>query len=231
MCYKLIGYPPGYKSNRGNRNQGQQQQYSGQSNRDDYNNNNRSSANSIAVQSMFTGNNAGAGPQEGQVSLGGIKMNQEQINKLMSLVNSMNTKEGSNESDATSLTGITCFTSISMSRNNWIIDSGATEHITPYADLLHEITEMSIPYIVVLPDVKRVPVTHSGKCIVSRNVALLGVLLVPEIKFNLLSVSKLIKDSGGKITFTDKGCYIHDQASQTSHWLGRLNGKLFQLRS
>lgn len=127
------------------------------------------------------------------------------------------------------MAGMTCLTSICVNRNSWIIDSGATEHITPHVDLLHEIVKIPIPHTVVLPDGKEVLVTHSVKCIIPNKVTLLDVLLVPEIKFNLINVSKLIADSGNAVIFTNKGCYIEDPIRQNSHPLGNLSEKLFQL--
>lgn len=73
-------------------------------------------------------------------------MSQEQINKLMSLINAANVKE----SYTSSIAGITFLTSISMNKNNWIIDSGAMEHITPYAKLLHDMNRLPTPYTVIL---------------------------------------------------------------------------------
>lgn len=59
---------------------------------------------------------------------------------------------------------------------------------------------------------------------------LLDVLFVPKIKFNLLSVSKLIRDSNVTLTFTDKGCSVQDPTRQTSLLLGELDERLFQLK-
>lgn len=83
------------------------------------------------MQSHNTSND-GSEPQENMSSLNGIKLSQEQMNRLMSLVNAVNIKE----SDTTNIAGITCLTSISINKGNWIIDSGATEHITPHIEML-----------------------------------------------------------------------------------------------
>lgn len=140
---------------------------------------------------------------------------------LLSLVNAVCVKE----TDSSSLAGITCLTSIITAKTNWIIDSRAIEHITPYIELLHEVTKLSTPYTVLLPDGNHVAVTHSGKCSVSGDIVLVDVLHVPEIKFNQLSVSKLITNTNTNtnVTFKDKGCYLQDQANQTFQWLGKLD--------
>lgn len=218
-CYRLHDYPSGYRNNR----RSFTQQQTVQKGQNHYTN---SAANNVVIDSNVTAGDFDKDEtQNNQMSLGGIKMSQEQINKLMNLVNAMNAKEP----DTTILSGITCLTSISMNKNDWIVDSGATEHITPYAELLREVRKLSIPYTVVLPNGDQVSVTCSGKCTVSENIDLNGVLLVPEIKFNLLNVSKLIMDSNVTVTFTDQGCYTQDRVNQTSQWISKLDGKLFQM--
>lgn len=132
ICYKLVGYPLGHKYNRRN---------PGQYNRNAYQGNNKTSANNVTVENTFAGGNDELEPLQNQLPIGGLKMSQEQVNNLMSLINSMNNKD----SATNSMAGMTCLTSISMNKYNWIIESGATKHITPHADLLHEIIKMPTP--------------------------------------------------------------------------------------
>lgn len=72
-----------------------------------------------------------------------------------------------NGSEATHMACITCFTSITTTKNDWIINSEAKDHITPYVDLLDEIKQLEFPYQVELADGNYVSVTHSGKCILN----------------------------------------------------------------
>lgn len=104
---------------------------------------NKVGANGVIVDTLLVGENIKTEPQtqENQFSLSFIKMNQEQVNKLTSMVNAMNNK-GSN---TIHMAGITCFSSILVTRNDWIIYSGALHYITPNADLLVEIEQLSIP--------------------------------------------------------------------------------------
>lgn len=83
-CYKIVGYPPGHKNYKRN---------SGQHNRNTHYGNNKTLANNVIVENAFTGGNNEMEQMEGQLSLGGVKMSQEQINNLMNLINSMSTKE------------------------------------------------------------------------------------------------------------------------------------------
>lgn len=81
-----------------------------------------------------------------------------------------------------------------------------------------------------IPDGSHVSVTHSGKCILKDNVTLLDVLLILAIKFNSLSVPKLVSDTRMVVTFNDEGCYFQDRATHTSQQLGCLDQILFQLK-
>lgn len=77
--------------------------------------------------------------------LSDLKMSREQAIKLMSMPNVTNT-------DSRHMAGITCFVSISMNKTDWIIDSGTTDHITPYVEFLKEVKALNTPYKVTLPD-------------------------------------------------------------------------------
>lgn len=71
-----------------------------------------------------------------------------------------------------------------------------------------------------MPNGMTVEVTYNGKCSLSSLIILHDVLLVPEIKFHLLNVSKLIGSSSYNVSFTNKGCYLQDQNHLTSLWVG-----------
>lgn len=49
----------------------------------------------------------------------------------------------------------------SVARNIWIVDSGATDHMTFDKNLLSDITPLSVPYLVTLPNGYRVKVTST----------------------------------------------------------------------
>lgn len=71
----------------------------------------------------------------------------------------------------------------------WIIDSGATDHITPYVHLLSNV--QTINSSLHLPNGHTAQVTHVGNINLTDNLKLDHVLCVPTFSYNLLSITKL----------------------------------------
>ncbi|KAL5780664.1 hypothetical protein ACOSQ2_011401 [Xanthoceras sorbifolium] len=72
----------------------------------------------------------------------------------------------------------------------WILDSGATDHITSDSTLLTKTQSSSIP-IVNLPTGSTASITSTGTVSFNSNITLDDVLCVPSFRLNLISVSKL----------------------------------------
>ena len=73
----------------------------------------------------------------------------------------------------------------------WIVDSGATCHMTSKFENLDKISRnnKNTERKVYLPNGQTTLVTQSGACMISANEELENVLVVPELKHDLLSVS------------------------------------------
>lgn len=140
---------------------------------------------------------------------------QYQMTKLMALVNSCNL---SNDHVA----GISCLSSVVVKDDIQIVDSGATDHITPYEHVLRKVKVLKTPHIVLMQNGDRVPVTRAGICDLSDSIKLYAVLLVPQIKFNLVSVAKLASDSTMVVRFIDKDCVLQGLSDQTAEGTGKL---------
>ncbi|KAG7543596.1 Zinc finger CCHC-type [Arabidopsis thaliana x Arabidopsis arenosa] len=103
----------------------------------------------------------------------------------------------------------------SFEENNWLIDSGCTNHMTPNDNLFIKINKnIKVPIRIgngaVLMSKGKGDVevmTKKGRKVI-RNV-----FLVPEITKNLLSVSQMIKN-GYEVVFKQSSCIIHDQAGK-----------------
>ncbi|KAK9740848.1 hypothetical protein RND81_03G065300 [Saponaria officinalis] len=88
-------------------------------------------------------------------------------------------------------------------KNEWVIDSGATDRMTPYFDILADIRIVNDKPNINLPNGGCVKVTHKGDVALKNGLMLKNVLFVPEFKQNLMSVQKLIKDNECKVMFLD----------------------------
>lgn len=104
--------------------------------------------------------------------------------------------------------------------NSWHVDSGASMHMTMHRDWLTDITASPVPSIRIANN-KELKVECCGNvCIKVKahdgNTDLIqvrNVLFVPELKTNLLSVSKIIQ-SGCKVIFNESGCQIYNPSNK-----------------
>ncbi|KAK9749197.1 hypothetical protein RND81_02G108700 [Saponaria officinalis] len=90
----------------------------------------------------------------------------------------------------------------------WIIDTGATNHMTAHLDMLDDVEPVLSRHKINLPDGNYVKVTHRGNATLSNGLELRNVFYIPEFKQNLLSVHQLAKDNKCYVTFFDDRCYV-----------------------
>ena len=94
----------------------------------------------------------------------------------------------------------------------WIIDSGATNHITCLKELLSEFNDYSDHNHVEVTNGQFAKVLGSGTIIISENIILKYVLYVPKIKCSLLSVWQVTTHLKCLISFDNLGCVFQDLA-------------------
>ena len=73
----------------------------------------------------------------------------------------------------------------------WILDSGASEHMCSEKTVLQDLCDLQCPIYVKLPNGTQVKVTKHGRLSINDSLLLNRVLLVPNFKFNLLSIRRL----------------------------------------
>ncbi|XP_019157471.1 PREDICTED: uncharacterized protein LOC109154047 [Ipomoea nil] len=202
-CYKKHGFPPewvqGYKS-KNRQVQDSQQNFS----------------------SGFGGLNHSVN------EVGDIGLSPDQFKRLMSLLQTQNQGSQSSTSAAIAVndTGMKSnFTKILdnskegkfLSNSHisavlncptvWIVDSGATDHITcslEYIENCFPINDVSVK----LPNGEVVQVTHMGEVRLLPDLLLKNVLYIPSFTFNIVSTSKLTKQTGCTIMMSTDSCDI-----------------------
>ncbi|KAK9677312.1 hypothetical protein RND81_11G135600 [Saponaria officinalis] len=112
----------------------------------------------------------------------------------------------------------------------WITDTGASDHMTPNADLLHNIRQLHKPLMVVLPDGNLKLVHQVGSIRLLLGITLDTVLIVPQFKHNLLSVGRLIQRTNLCVTFMANKCWIQDLSSKDVLATVEKQGDLFRLQ-
>lgn len=94
----------------------------------------------------------------------------------------------------------------------WLIDSGASDHIVCDAKFLTS-KQLVMHYTVRLPSGSSAQVTHIGTVIFSSQLKLENILCVPSFYLNLISVSKLARDSFYVTIFLRQLCIMQDLRS------------------
>ncbi|GKD45792.1 putative RNA-directed DNA polymerase [Tanacetum coccineum] len=90
-------------------------------------------------------------------------------------------------------------------------DSGASQHMTFTTTFLFNIIDVShLDITVAHPNGTKAKVNQIGSCKLNEKLIIHDVLVVPGYHVNLLSISKLAKDSKLSVCFNEKDCVIQD---------------------
>lgn len=102
-----------------------------------------------------------------------------------------------------------------IQEDDWVLDSGATSHISRRSDWMYDLEPPAIQRILVANS-DAVTVRSTGKVNITTNIGtdehliqVRNVLYIPEVAANLLSVSQLTKN-GCRVEFTCNGCNIYN---------------------
>lgn len=121
------------------------------------------------------------------------------------------------------------FCLLSSNLNSWIIDNGATDHISHDKSLfLTWNSFIGDDNFITIPDGKQVHITHKGDVQLTEHIILKDVLYVEDFKFNLISIPKLCLDLNCTASFTNDTCIIQSSSMQPQV-LGKLKKGLYHL--
>ncbi|KAL1205543.1 hypothetical protein V5N11_003720 [Cardamine amara subsp. amara] len=109
---------------------------------------------------------------------------------------------------------------------NWVLDSGATNHMTCSREFLTELKYM-LPCSIGLPNGKQTTSKEKGTMVFDDDFSLKNVLLVPHLRCNLISVSQLIAESDMVMQIANKGCVIQDRLTRNLTGAGELRDGLY----
>ena len=112
----------------------------------------------------------------------------------------------------------------------WFVDSGAATHVTGDAGKISN----PIPYFgkskIVTGDGSHHPVSHVGKTVIPMShstLTLSDVLHAPDIKKNIVSVSKLIDDNNASVEFTPFSVQVKDLRTRETFAEGKRRGNMY----
>ena len=114
--------------------------------------------------------------------------------------------------------------------HDWILDTGATDHVTPHLNLLHNVVECES--VLHLPNGQTARVTHMGSVTINSHITLHQVLCVPLFQYNLMLISKLLLHyPTSSVQFQSHVCYLQAPTLMRDLEIGRLVNGLYILQS
>ena len=163
-CYKIHGYPPGHKLYKG-----------------------RKLAAAVHAESTGVGSVQDMSSQAASVV---PPLTSEQYSQLIQLLNkhsSMDNATVGNESIGAAglMAGKKYCFFTSHTNKVWVIDSGASDHITPDLSLLQDVNPVHIACFITMPNGKQTQIKNIGSMVLAFGLALENVLHIPEFQFNL----------------------------------------------
>lgn len=102
----------------------------------------------------------------------------------------------------------------------WVLDSGASHHMTPLLGLLKGVRKVKKPLHIMTHAGSSVLVETMGDTNIDANIALNDVLFIPDFSCNLISMHKLTQDLNCTVTYDKNGCVMQDQATKRTIGLG-----------
>lgn len=112
----------------------------------------------------------------------------------------------------------------------WILDSGASHHMTPLYSLLKEVQKIDKPFYITVPTGNAVLVEIKGSLSFDNGIKLDNVLFIPEFSCNLISVHKLTHDLDCTVAYHPNFCVIQDRATRKTIGSGDLLNGVYVLK-
>ena len=121
------------------------------------------------------------------------------------------------------------YTKPEMGKSGWIIDSGASRHLTAQQELLEDYISI-VPTSITIGNGKEINAIGQGNInlhTASGIISLSGVLYVPDIGSNLISVASIV-DQGFQVEFSRSGCTVSKR--NTERLIGKREGNVYFVR-
>ncbi|KAI5342103.1 hypothetical protein L3X38_009978 [Prunus dulcis] len=134
---------------------------------------------------------------------------------------------GTSGSKALATSGTSCKSSLTCNRS-WIIDTGATDHMTSSFTGLHSTKPSSQTHITSANGTTS-QVMGEGSLSLTSSLSLDHVLVVPSLNYDLLSVPQIIDSLNCTVCFWPLYCLFQDLLTRTVIGCGTRRGKLYYL--
>ncbi|XP_074347249.1 uncharacterized protein LOC141686088 [Apium graveolens] len=127
---------------------------------------------------------------------------------------------------------LSCFSAkTNGSGSEWIVDSGATDHMTGDLKLLTDAKVLTGQKTINLPTGFGTKFSHTGQVHLAPHLCFQNVLYVPSFKHNLVFMQRLIKDNNYEVQFFTDHCVIADKHTKKLHAIGTVRNGLYYVDS
>lgn len=156
-----------------------------------------------------------------------VVLSPRQLQQLLTLI--PGTSQDSFEALDSPFSGMITCNKVSVEAAGWIMDTGATDHMTSNLKLLTNVKAAEANLTVRLPTGDKDIVSHTGDVHLKNGLKLLRVLYVPLFTHNLVSIQKLSIDNGCHDVFNPTNCVLMDTKTNKAIRGGKLTGGLYNL--
>lgn len=105
-----------------------------------------------------------------------------------------------------------------LKENEWIVYSGPSNNMCH--DLSKFLTCESLAnksHSITIPDGRSISVNYMGQMQLNNGIILNNVLYMPQFRFNLIDVSKIVVDMNCVITFDTNKCYFQELTNEVEN--------------
>ena len=117
------------------------------------------------------------------------------------------------------------------SQGPWVIDSGASDHISGNASLFTSMSSQKFPHLITLANDSKVGSKGVGQIPLPSSLNLESVLFVPNCPFNLISLSQLTKSLNCSVTFCADSFVIQEHGTRRTIGVGHKSRGLYYLET
>jgi len=156
-------------------------------------------------------------------------LSKEELERLRVLMNSLSKTSSCSLTMSGKSSSFLSFNS-SGTENIWIIDSGATDHMTPHSSYFSSYNTLSYNQHITVANGYNTPITGRGNIHLQPSFSLKNVLHVPNLSNNLLSIHKITQDLNCAVTFFLSHCVFQDLATGKTIGLAKEQDELYYLQ-
>ncbi|GAA0149391.1 hypothetical protein LIER_36924 [Lithospermum erythrorhizon] len=139
---------------------------------------------------------------------------EDQFAKLVHFLDKVSKDDNGASTSQALMAGIILNSQSPIVSQAWILDNGATDHITPFLSSFQSYKQLPHLAYIIIPNGCKVPIKHIGSVVIGHSIILHNALHIPDFHYNLISVQKLTSDLKAQIIFTDHSCILQGHSQK-----------------